>query len=143
MKQRPVVVNGWFLYAHLAFKEYMRKLALAVGQIKERRPDSWEQNNIVSLRKAIARTCLVEVPNDPTDSRYRQRNTLWEAYGYWFRAKPANRHRLFFVTTASVRSLLTFGLTGRISSEQLRASEILMWRSPNSYLTGWRSRFQG
>ncbi|MGB3292587.1 MAG: type II toxin-antitoxin system YhaV family toxin [Phormidesmis sp.] len=96
MKQKPVVVNGWSLYAHPAFKEYMRKLALAVGKIKKRRPDSWEQNNIVSLYKAIARTCLVEVPNDSTDSRYRQGNTLGKAYRYWFRAKPASRHRLFF-----------------------------------------------
>ncbi len=81
---------------HPAFKEYMRKLALAVGKIKERSPDSWEGSNIVSLYKAISRTCLVEVPNDPSDSRYRQGNTLGKAYRHWFRAKPANRHRLFF-----------------------------------------------
>lgn len=96
MKPRPVVVNGWKLYLHPAFKEYMRKLALAVGKIKERSPDSWESSNIVSLYKAIARTCLVEVPNDPSNSRYRQGNTLGKAYRHWLRAKPANRHRLFF-----------------------------------------------
>lgn len=96
MKPRPVVINGWKLYTHPAFREYMRKLAIAVGKIKERSPDSWERSNIVSLYKAIARTCLVEVPNDPTDSRYRQGNTLGKRYRHWFRAKPANRHRLFF-----------------------------------------------
>ena len=96
MKPQPVVVNGWNLYTHPAFKEYMRKLAIAVSKIKARSPESWEGNNIVSLYKAIARTCLVEVPNDPSDSRYRQGNTLGKAYRHWFRAKPASRHRLFF-----------------------------------------------
>jgi toxin YhaV len=95
VKQKPVVVNGWQLYTYPAFQEYMRKLAIAVGKIKERSPDDWQSNNIVSLYKAITRTCLVEVPNDPSDSRYRQGNTLGKAYKHWFRAKPANRHRLF------------------------------------------------
>lgn len=74
----------------------MRKLAIAVRKIKERNPDSWERNNIVSLYKAIARSCLVEIPNDPSNSRYRQGNTLGKSYRHWFRAKPANRHLLFF-----------------------------------------------
>lgn len=96
MKPNPFVVNGWALYTHPAFKEYMRKLAITVRKIKERNPDSWERSNIVSLYKAITRTCLVEVPNDPANARYRQGNTLGKAYKHWFRAKPANRHRLFF-----------------------------------------------
>ncbi len=96
MKPKPLVVNGWNLYTHPAFKEYMRKLAIAVRKIKERNPDSWERNNIVSLYKAIARCCLVEIPNDPSDSRYRQGNTLGKPHRHWFRAKPASRHRLFF-----------------------------------------------
>ncbi|MEO0708993.1 MAG: type II toxin-antitoxin system YhaV family toxin [Cyanobacteria bacterium J06649_5] len=96
MNPQPVVINGWTLYTHPAFKEYMRKLAIAVKKIKERNPESWESNRIISLYKAIARTCLVEVPNNPADSRYRQGNTLGKAYRHWFRAKPANRHRLFF-----------------------------------------------
>lgn len=96
MKSKPVVINGWSLYTHPAFKEYMRKLAIAVRKIRERNPDSWERSNIVSLYKAIARSCLVEVPNDPSDSRYRQGNTLGTSYKHWFRAKPASRHRLFF-----------------------------------------------
>ena len=96
MMRKPVVINGWRLYTHPAFKAYMRKLAIAVRKIKERNPDSWERSNIVSLYKAIARTCLVEIPNDPSDSRYRQGNTLGKRYRHWFRAKPASRHRLFF-----------------------------------------------
>jgi toxin YhaV len=96
VNQKPVVVNGWRLYTYPAFKEYMRKLAIAVSKIKERSPDDWQRSNIVSLYKAIARTCLLEVPNNPSDSRYRQGNTLGKAYRHWFRAKPANRHRLFF-----------------------------------------------
>ena len=76
MNPQPVVINGWTLYTHPAFKEYMRKLAIAVKKIKERNPESWESNRIISLYKAIARTCLVEVPNNPADSRYRQGNTL-------------------------------------------------------------------
>lgn len=96
MNQKPVIINGWSLYTHPAFKEYMRRLAIAVRKIKERNPDSWERSNIVSLYKAISRSCLVEIPNDPADSRYRQGNTLGKAYKHWFRAKPANRHRLFF-----------------------------------------------
>lgn len=96
MNQKPVIINGWSLYTHPAFKEYMRRLAIAVRKIKERNPDSWERSNIVSLYKAISRSCLVEIPNDSADSRYRQGNTLGKAYKHWFRAKPANRHRLFF-----------------------------------------------
>ncbi|MEM6452507.1 MAG: type II toxin-antitoxin system YhaV family toxin [Cyanobacteria bacterium P01_D01_bin.105] len=96
MKPKPLVINGWSLYTHPAFKEYMRKLAIAVRKIKERNPDSWERSNIVSLYKAISRSCLVEIPNDPANSRYRQGNTLGKAYKHWFRAKPASRHRLFF-----------------------------------------------
>ena len=96
MNPQPVVINDWTLYTYPAFKEYMRKLAIAVRKIKERNPEGWESNRIVSLYKAIARTCLVEVPNDPADSRYRQGNTLGKAYKHWFRAKPASRHRLFF-----------------------------------------------
>ncbi len=96
MRRKPVVINGWSLYAHPAFKEYMRKLAIAVRKIKERNPDNWERSNIVSLYKAIVRSCLVEIPNDPADSRYRQGNTLGKPYKHWFSTKPASRHRLFF-----------------------------------------------
>ena len=39
---------------------------------------------------------MVEIPNNPADSRYRQGNTSGKAYKHWFRAKPASRHRLFF-----------------------------------------------
>lgn len=55
MRPEPAVINGWNLYTHPAFKEYMRKLALAVGKIRERNPESWQRNNIVSLYKAILR----------------------------------------------------------------------------------------
>jgi toxin YhaV len=96
VKQNPVVVNGWRLYTYPAFREYVRKLALAVGKIKERNPDDWQRNNVVSLYKAIIRTCLIEIPSDPSDSRYRQGNTLGKAYKHWFRAKPISRYRLFF-----------------------------------------------
>lgn len=106
MSPSPVVINDWKLYTYPAFKEYMRKLALAVKKIKERNPDSWERNNIVSLYKAIARCCLVEIPNDPADSRYRQGNTLGKAYRHWFRAKPASRHRLFFRYDAQSRAIV-------------------------------------
>ena len=97
----------------------MRKLAIAVGKIKERNPESWESNRIVSLYKAIARTCLVEVPNDPADSRYRQGNTLGKAYKHWFRAKPANRHRLFFRYDRKSRVIVYVWING---PKQLRSA---------------------
>ena len=96
MRQKPVVINGWSLYAHPAFKEYMRKLAIAVRKIKERNPDSWERSNIVSLYKAIVRSCLVKILSNPANRRYRQGNMLGKSYKHWFRTKPASRHRLFF-----------------------------------------------
>ena len=119
MNQKPVVINGWSLYTHPAFNEYMRKLAIAVRKIKERSPDSWERSNIVSLYKAIARSCLVEIPNDPSDSRYRQGNTLGKTYKHWFRAKPANRHRLFFRYDRKSRVIAYAWING---PKQLRAA---------------------
>lgn len=119
MTPQPIVINGWTLYTYPAFKEYMRKLAIAVGKIKERNPESWESNRIVSLYKAIARTCLVEVPNDPADSRYRQGNTLGKAYKHWFRAKPANRHRLFFRYDRKSRVIVYVWING---PKQLRSA---------------------
>ena len=119
MKPEPAVINGWNLYTHPAFREYMRKLALAVGKIKQRNPDSWQRNNIVSLYKAITRTCLVEIPNDPSDSRYRQGNTLGKAYRHWFRAKPANRHRLFFRYDRNSRVIAYIWING---PKQLRSA---------------------
>ena len=119
MKPRPMVVNGWHLYTHPAFKEYVRKLALAVGKIKARSPNSWKSSNIVSLYKVIARTCLIEVPNDPSDSQYRQGNTLGKAYRHWYRAKPANRHRLFFRCDRKSRIIAYVWING---PKQLRSA---------------------
>lgn len=119
MNPQPVVINDWTLYTYPAFKEYIRKLAIAVRKIKERNPEGWESNRIVSLYKAIARTCLVEVPNDPADIRYRQGNTLGKAYKHWFRAKPASRHRLFFRYDGKSRVIAYVWING---PKQLRAA---------------------
>jgi toxin YhaV len=45
---------------------------------------------------AIVKLAFAEIPQDPTQSKYRQGKTLGDDYKHWFRAKFFQQYRLFF-----------------------------------------------
>jgi len=93
---KPLVVNGWTLFAHPIFLDRLDALTAQVDALKHKDPAGYVKKNATKCLAAIARLAFEVIPQDPTRSEYRQGNTLGDEHKHWFRAKFFQQYRLFF-----------------------------------------------
>ena len=93
---KPISINGWKIYAHSLFLEQFEALVAKVKILRQKYPQNYQQKKSTKLLAAIVRLAFVEIPQDPTQDKYRQGKTLGNDYKHWFRAKFYQQYRLFF-----------------------------------------------
>lgn len=89
-KEKPVVKNGWTLYAHPLLLDQID--TLSGRALAEANPNG----DATKVLAWVTRAIFEEIPRDPTSAKYRQGHTLGKAATHWFRAKYAGRFRLFY-----------------------------------------------
>lgn len=93
---KPMVVNGWTLFAHPLFLQEYETLAKKVANHKEKDPATYKKKNSTKRLAAIHKLAFEVIPQDPTLPEYRQGSTLGDENKHWFRAKFFQQYRLFF-----------------------------------------------
>ncbi len=93
---RPLVVNGWTLFAHPIFLDQLDALTAQVEALKRKDPPGYVKKNAAKRLAAIAKLAFEVLPQDPARPEYRQGNTLGDEHKHWFRAKFFQHYRLFF-----------------------------------------------
>ena len=93
---RPLVINGWTLFAHRIFLDQLDVLTAQVEALKRKDPAGYVKKNATKRLAAIAKLAFEVIPQDPTRPEYRQGNTLGDEHKHWFRAKFFQQYRLFF-----------------------------------------------
>lgn len=103
---KPLVVNGWTLYAHPIFLDQLDALTARVEVLQRKNAIGYVEKNATKRLAAIAKLAFEVVPQDPTRSEYRQGNTLGDEHKHWFRAKFFQQYRLFFRYHARARVIV-------------------------------------
>ena len=93
---KPLVVNGWALFAHLIFLDQLDALIAQVEALKRKDPAGYFRKNATKRLTAIAKLAFEVIPQDPTRPEYRQGHMLGDDHKHWFRAKFFQQYRLFF-----------------------------------------------
>jgi toxin YhaV len=93
---KPLVVNGWTLYAHPIFLDQLDALTTQVEALRRKDPVGYVRKNATKRLAAIAKLAFEAIPQDPARPEYRQGNTLGDEHKHWFRAKFFQQYRLFF-----------------------------------------------
>ena len=93
---KPLVVNGWTIFAHPLFFDQVEALIRQVEVFKQKDPIGFVKKNATKRLAAIAKLAFEVIPLDPARPDYRQGNTLGEEHKHWFRAKFFQQYRLFF-----------------------------------------------
>jgi toxin YhaV len=93
---KPLVVNGWTLFAHPIFLDQLDALTTQVEALNRKDPVGYVRKNAAKRLAAIARLAFEVIPQDPSRAEYRQGNTLGDEHKHWFRAKFFQQYRLFF-----------------------------------------------
>ena len=88
--------HGWTLLFHDCVIDQLRKLRNAVQRAQRSDPTGFASNANVKLFRALSRSMLEVVPQDPSRDEYRQGSTLGPRYRHWRRARIGRRFRLFF-----------------------------------------------
>ena len=103
---KPLVVNGWTLFAHSIFLDQLDALIAKVEVLKRKDPVGYVRKNATKRLAAIARLVFEVIPQDPTRPEYRQGNTLGDEYKHWFRCRFFQQYRLFFRFHASAKVIV-------------------------------------
>lgn len=103
---RPLVVNGWTLFAHPLFLDQLEALTAQVEALKRKDPVGYAKKNAAKRLAAIAKLAFEVIPQDPARPEYRQGTTLGDKHKHWFRAKFFQQYRLFFRFHAQVRVIV-------------------------------------
>lgn len=93
---KPLVVNGWTLFAHPVFLDQLEALTAQVEALKRKDPAGYGRKNATKRLAAIAKLAFVVIPQEPTRPEYRQGTALGDEHKHWFRAKFYQQYRLFF-----------------------------------------------
>jgi toxin YhaV len=93
---KPLVVNGWTVFAHPIFLDQLDTLTAQVETLKRKDPAGYAKQNATRRLAAIAKLAFEVIPQDPTRPEYRQGNTLGDEHKHWFRAKFFQQYRVFF-----------------------------------------------
>lgn len=92
----PLIINGWYLFAHPLFLDQFEDLLDQVGTLRQKDPINYKSKNVTKRLAAITKLVFEKIPKDPTLPEYRQGNTLGEENKHWFRVKFFQQYRLFF-----------------------------------------------
>jgi toxin YhaV len=95
-KAKPLVINGWTIFAHPLFLAQMEALAQQIETFKQKHPDGCLKRNASKRLAAITRLAFDVIPQDPARPEYRLGGTLGDEHKHWFRAKFFQQYRLFF-----------------------------------------------
>lgn len=101
-----MVIHGWTIYFHACFETQLTELLAGAQEAVRRRPNNYKKSNAFKRLAAIAALAFDQIPRDPTDSVYRQGNTLGKDRKHWFRAKFYQQYRLFFRYSESDRAII-------------------------------------
>ena len=93
---KPLVVNGWTVFAHPLFLDQVWALVQQVETLKQKDPVGFRKKNAAKRLAAITKLAFAVIPQDPSSPEFRQGGTLGEAHKHWFRAKFFQQYRLFF-----------------------------------------------
>ncbi len=93
---KPLVVNGWTLFAHPVFLDQLEALTAQVEALKRKDPAGYGRKNATKRLAAIAKLAFEVIPQEPTRPEYRQGTAPGEEHKNWFRAKFYQQYRLFF-----------------------------------------------
>lgn len=96
IQTKGLVINGWNIFAHPLFLIQVETLILQVEQLQKKDPITFNKKNAAKRLAAINYLAFNKIPENPTDSEYRQGKTLGDDYKHWFRAKFFQQYRLFF-----------------------------------------------
>ena len=88
--------HGWTLLFHDCLIEQLHRLHRAVQRAQRSDPAGFASNANVRLFRALSRSMLEAIPQDPSRDEYRQGGTLGPRYRHWRRARVGRRFRLFF-----------------------------------------------
>ena len=103
---KPLVINGWSIYAHPLFLQELEALAQKVEVLRKKNPKGYKQKNATKRLAAIRKLAFTDIPEDPAKVEYRQGGTLGDEYTHWFRAKFFQQYRLFFRFHAASKLLV-------------------------------------
>ena len=93
---KPLVINGWTIFAHPLFLAQLEALTRQVEAIKQKDPIGFTRKNATKRLAAITRLAFDVIPQDPSRAEYRQGGTLGGNRKHWFRARFFQQYRLFF-----------------------------------------------
>lgn len=93
---KPLVVNGWTIFAHPLFLDQVDGLIQQVAALKLKDPRGHKKKNATKRLAAVAKLAFDVIPQDPSRPEHRQGSTLGEDHKHWFRAKFFQQYRLFF-----------------------------------------------
>lgn len=103
---KPLVVNGWTLFAHPIFLDQLEALTAQVEALKGKDPTGYIKKNAIKRLTAIAKLAFEVIPQDPARPEYRQGSTLGDENKYWFRARFFQQYRLFFRCHAQAKVIV-------------------------------------
>lgn len=106
MAGRPLVVNGWSLFAHPLFLDQVETLIEKVKTLKAKDAMTYRQKNGTKRLAAIAKLAFEVISENPTRPEYRQGAALGDDRKHWFRAKFYQQYRLFFRFHAAQRVIV-------------------------------------
>ena len=95
-RPKPLVINGWSIFAHPLFLDQIESLESQVEAQRRKDSVNYLKKNAVKRLAAIFKLAFEVIPQDPTLSEYRQGSTLGAGHKHWFRAKFFQQYRLFF-----------------------------------------------
>ena len=95
-KLKPLVINGWSIFAHSLFLDQVETLIEEVERLRKKDPINYKKKNATKRLAAIYKLAFEIIPQDPANSEYRQGKTLGSDHKHWFRAKFFQQYRLFF-----------------------------------------------
>ena len=88
--------HGWTLLFHDCLIDQLRELHHAVQRAQRSDPTGFASNANVKLFRALSRSMLEVIPQDPSRDAYRQGSTPGARHRHWRRARIGRRFRLFF-----------------------------------------------
>ncbi len=94
--EKPLVINGWNIFAHPLFLEQMEALLNEVETERDKNPQTYKTKNPTKRLAAIAKLAFGAIPDNPAAPGWRQGKTLGKDRKHWFRAKFFQQYRLFF-----------------------------------------------
>jgi toxin YhaV len=106
LRDGPLVINGWSLFAHPLFLEQVEELIAKVDTLAAKDPKNYQHKNSTKRLAAITRLAFEVIPQDPERPEYRQGSTLGDGHKHWFRAKFYQQYRLFFRFHAAQRIIV-------------------------------------